>query len=203
PFRVVANQDFGEGGIKGLYVASEVLAELEIELVLAALLYRHGEGETLFLGRPGDIGSELLVDEQPGPLPGSAFLDSPAEALEDDLFGLPDPGCLFWGRCALDAEEALLKGRPMIDGQHVQVPVVAKAHRSLTPLPQCSSGSLQLAGAGHHLTDRLADLRGGLPPNLQRGPPAHDVVHRHRPLLIDGMNHLAPDVGAVGMDSLQ
>ena len=56
---------------------------------------------------------------------------------------------------------------------------------------------------GHHLTDRLAHLGGGLPPDLQRGPPPHDVVHAARPLPVDRVEHLAPDVGSGRVDRLQ
>src|SRR5205807_8739715 len=39
--------------------------------------------------------------------------------------------------------------------------------------------------------------------NLERRAPAHDVIHGHGPFLVDGVDHLAPDVGATRVYSLQ
>ena len=63
--RVVAHEHLGEVGVELLDVRAEVVAVLEVELVLARLLDRHREQEAALLRLLRDaLGrAELLVDE--------------------------------------------------------------------------------------------------------------------------------------------
>src|SRR5207247_3614683 len=63
---VVADQHLGEGRVERLDMAGKLLAVLEIELLLPALLHR-GRGEiSLARGVAQDRGAELLVDADAG-----------------------------------------------------------------------------------------------------------------------------------------
>ena len=63
---VVTDEHLGEVGVELLDVLAELGPVLEVELVLAGLLDRHGELQALGAGLGGDVAAELLVDEHAG-----------------------------------------------------------------------------------------------------------------------------------------
>src|ERR687894_1890097 len=63
PLGVPAHEHLGERGVEGLDVGAEVVPVLEVELVLSALLDRHGQDETVALCSSRRLGAELLVDQ--------------------------------------------------------------------------------------------------------------------------------------------
>src|SRR2546422_865971 len=108
--RVVAHEDLAEGGRERLDVARVVVAVLEVELVLAALLRRDG-GEKATRPRVAeDHGAELFVDEDTGARFRHATSDGGEETLVDDRLRRRDPLRLLGGERALPAAEARLEG---------------------------------------------------------------------------------------------
>jgi hypothetical protein len=109
-------------------VAPEILAVLEVELVLAALL-RAGRGDETALARIlENCGAELLVDEDPGAVLGYATRHRRLEAVVDHLLGLGDLRRLFGAERSRPAEHALLERPAVIEGQDVEGFGVAQAH---------------------------------------------------------------------------
>jgi hypothetical protein len=90
-------------------VRAEVVAVLEVELVLAALLDGHGEDDALLLRAPSQVRAELLVDQHAGRVSRSALVETPEESLEDDRLCIRDALSVFRAGCALDAQHLLLE----------------------------------------------------------------------------------------------
>jgi hypothetical protein len=65
-FRVVAHQHLAEGRGEGLDVVRKVIAVLEVELVLPALLRRTDRGNAVGDGIAPDRGAELLAGQDAG-----------------------------------------------------------------------------------------------------------------------------------------
>src|SRR5262245_14624783 len=128
--RVVANEHLGEVRVERLDVVAELVAVLEVELILPALLHRHREAEPHGLRVARDAGSELLVHEHPSRRRVNALVQRAARPLEDDALGVCDLAGLVLVRLALDAEELLLERPSVIERQDVQLPVVPELHRS-------------------------------------------------------------------------
>jgi hypothetical protein len=125
---VQAHEHLREVGVEALDVLAEGVAVLEVELVLAALLDRHRELEALLLRPLGDPVAELLVDEHAGRRGVEPALHRQLHALEDQLLGVRDRRRLLLRRVALDPEHLLLEGATVIEGQDVQLAVVAERH---------------------------------------------------------------------------
>src|SRR5262249_32249553 len=109
---VVADEHLRVGRVEVLDVPAEVGAELEVELVAAALLDGHRERETALARTAGDAGAELLVDEEAGGALVDAVGDGELERVVDHALGVRD---------ALLAAEELRERGAMVEGEHVQV----------------------------------------------------------------------------------
>ena len=94
--RVVAHEDLAEGGGERLDVARVVVAVLEVELVLAALLRRRSGEKTPRPRVAEDRGTELLVDEDAGMRFRHAASDGD-ESRRDDRLRRRDPLRLLGG----------------------------------------------------------------------------------------------------------
>ena len=133
---VVADQDLGEVGVVALDMRPEVLAVLEVELVLPALLDRHRELDTARLRLLRDLSgpAELFIDERAGDRLIRAVAERGLEALEDQVLAVCDPLRLLGIRVALDAE-ALGERPAVIEREDVQLAVVGPGHgRSSLPV---------------------------------------------------------------------
>src|SRR5207244_12119503 len=103
-----------------LDVARVVVAVLEVELVLAALL-RRGGGEKGTRPRVAeDRGAELFVDEETGVRFRHAAGDGGEEALGDGCLRRRDSLRLLGGERALPAEEARLEGPAVVERENVE-----------------------------------------------------------------------------------
>src|SRR5437899_307911 len=117
---VVAHEDLAEGGRERLDVACVVVAVLEVELVLPALLRRRG-GEKATRPRVAeDRGAELFVDEDSGARLRHATSDRGEEALVDDRLRRRDPRRLLGGERPLPAEETRLERPAVVEGEDVE-----------------------------------------------------------------------------------
>ena len=108
----------------------EVVAVLEVELVLAALFRWAGGHITLRLRITQDRDAELLVDKNSGSLFGNASGDRGKEAVVDDAFRCGDLGRLFGSQSAGPAEHLGFKRPAMVERQNIQGSVEAKRHGS-------------------------------------------------------------------------
>src|SRR3954451_17494402 len=144
---VVADEHLGEVGVELLDVRAEVLAVLEVELVLPALLDRHRELEPVVLGGLGNPGglAELLVDECAGHGRVGPALQRGFEALVDEMLAVRDRLRLLGRGVSLDPEPLLLERPAVVERQDVQLAVVAQSHRSVAPPSTC----LPFAGQGY------------------------------------------------------
>jgi hypothetical protein len=127
-------------------VVAELVAVLEVELVLARLLDGHRQRQAVLGRELRDVRAELLVDQHAGGARVDAALDRLLHALEDQLLGVRDRLGLFLGRIALDPEHLLLERASMIEGQDVQLSVVAEGHRQYLA-KSCGPVSLVLYAA--------------------------------------------------------
>ena len=118
--RVVAHEDLAEGGQELLDVAREVVAVLEVELVLTALLRRGGGEEATRPRVAEDRGAELLVDEDARARLRHATRDGGKEAVVDDRLGRRDPRRLLGGEHALPAEQARLERPAVVEREDVE-----------------------------------------------------------------------------------
>src|SRR5262249_27002262 len=97
-----------------------IVAVLEVELVLAALLRGCGGEKASRLGVAEDRSAELLIDEDAG-----AFLRHPTgdgreQAVVDDRLGGNAPFGLLLRKRALPAEEARLEGPAVVERKNVE-----------------------------------------------------------------------------------
>ena len=120
--------DLREVGVELLDVGAEVLAVLEVELVLARLLDRHREQQPVLFGLLGDARrrAELLVDEAAGGVRIHALLRRLQEPFEDQALRVGDLLGLLRRRIALDSEHLLLEGPAVIERQDVELAAVAE-----------------------------------------------------------------------------
>ena len=114
--------------MEGLDVSSEVLAVLEVEVLLATLLRRGGEGEALGCRIPENGRSELLIHEDAGLGFGDAGGKRALEAVVDDLFGGGNLRRLRGIKGALPAEHFRLEAPPVVERQNVKGRVIAANH---------------------------------------------------------------------------
>jgi hypothetical protein len=130
--RPVDPEWFGEGRVELLDVPAEVLAVLEVELVLAALL-RGTRDDVPRRGRVAeDRRAELLVHEDSRSRLRHAPGDRRLEALIDDAFGIRDLGGLFGRQGAVPAEHLRLERAAVIEREDVGRSVESQFHRLLS-----------------------------------------------------------------------
>jgi hypothetical protein len=110
-------------------VAREILAVLEVELVLSAFLGRTGGDDALGLRIAQDRGAELLVDQDAGLVGGRAAAQRRAEAVLDDLLGAGDFGGLRVAERRLETEKPALEGTAVIERLDVERPIVPARHQ--------------------------------------------------------------------------
>ncbi len=106
----------------------EALAILEIELLLPALLDRHGELEAAILRLTRDVATELLVDKNALDALLEATLRGCLHALVDEVLGVLDRLRLLGIGIALDPEHLLLEGPAMVERQDEELAVVPECH---------------------------------------------------------------------------
>ena len=125
---VVAHEHLREIGVELLDVGAEVLAVLEVELVLPGLLHRHREQQPTVLGLLGNaLGrAELLVHQAAGGVRVHALLGRLQQALEDEVLRVRDRVRLLGRGVALDAEHLLLEGPAVVEREDVELAVVAE-----------------------------------------------------------------------------
>src|SRR6185369_6015016 len=119
-----------EGRVEGLDMAREILAILEVELLLSALLRRAGGDDALGSGIAEDGGAELLVHQDAGLLLGRASGERRQQAVVDDLLGARDLGSLRIAQRRLPAEQPGLEGAAVIEGQNIERVVVPSRHQA-------------------------------------------------------------------------
>src|SRR4029079_3120510 len=126
---VVANEHLGEVGVELLDVRAEVLAVLEIELPLAALLDRHRQLDALVLDRLRDFGrpAELLVDQRAAAGGVDAALECRLDPLEHEVLAVGEALGFLGRRIARDVE-ALGERATVVEGEDVELSVVAEGH---------------------------------------------------------------------------
>src|SRR6185437_3055398 len=97
-------------------VLAELLAVLEVELVLPALLDGHGELEAACLGLGGDVGrgAELLVHQRTGDAGLRAALQRVQKPLENNVLAVRDALDVLGCGVARQAEPLLLEGAAMV-----------------------------------------------------------------------------------------
>src|SRR4029450_323551 len=83
--RVIAHQHLAEGRMKSFDMFGKVLAVLEVEFVLTALLSGASNGVAVLLCLTKDGGAELLVDQDASLLLWYTGLDRGAEAVVNHL----------------------------------------------------------------------------------------------------------------------
>src|SRR5207244_1855239 len=120
-------------GVELLDVGAEVVAVLEVELVLTGLLDRHRQLEAPLLGLDRDVAAELLVHEHPAGLLVEALLGGREHALEDQVLGVADGLSLLLGGVPLDPEHLLLERAAMVEREDEELAVVAECHWDVPP----------------------------------------------------------------------
>ena len=103
-FRIVAYEHLAEGGRERGDMLGEVLAELEVELVLPALLHRYARDASARARVAQYGGAELLVNEDPRLFARHAAGYGRREAVVDDALGRRDPLGLLRVERSLPAE---------------------------------------------------------------------------------------------------
>ena len=95
---VVADQHLREVRVELLDVRAEIVAVLEVELVLAGLLDRHRQLEAVLAGARRDVRPELLIDQHPAGAGLGAALHGLEHPLKDQPLGRRDRLDLLGGR---------------------------------------------------------------------------------------------------------
>jgi len=135
-FRFVADEHLAERGVELLDVLDEVIAVLEVELRLAALLGgARPFAKTVRRRVAKDGGAELLIDEDAGFILGDPGCDGVLEAVVEIT-------CLAAAICASAPGSAALHPNILVsndpDGrrQDVQVPIESDRHRTTSRSPR-------------------------------------------------------------------
>src|SRR6266852_1933285 len=118
--RIVAHEHLAKGWLKGLDVLSEVLAVLEVELVLPALLGGTSEHVALRRRIAKDGSTELLIHEDARLVLGYAGGDGGPETVVDHLLGGGDLRGLLGAQRALPAEHLRLERPAVVERQEIQ-----------------------------------------------------------------------------------
>ena len=108
--------------------------------------------------------AELLVDEHAGGVGVDAALDRDLHALVDQLLGVADRLGLLRGGIALDPEHLLLEGAPVVEGEDVELSVIAEGHWGSTFVVTWRGGqqaTLPRREAELHRPELHAGHRGG------------------------------------------
>src|SRR5207245_7043334 len=124
------NENLAEGRLEHFDVPGEVIAVLEVELRLAALLGRARCGVPLRRRIAKDGGAELLVHEDAGFLLGDAGYDGALEAVVDHLLGGRDLRRLLGGQRSLPPDHLGLERPPLVEWQDVQVSIASEPPRT-------------------------------------------------------------------------
>ncbi len=163
---VVAHEHLREVGVEALDVRPEVIAVLEIEHLLTGALGGHRELQSPLarLARHGR--AELLIHQHAGHRRVGPCADGLQQALEDEVLGVGDDRRLLGIWLALDAEELLLKRAAVVEGENVELVVVAEFHglsiakvhwrRAAGPASAVAAGRARVQQAGR---GTLADTR--------------------------------------------
>src|SRR5262249_23026027 len=106
-----------------------VLAVVEVELLLAALLGWAGDHIALLRCVAQDGSAELFVHQDAGPVGGNSSGDRRQKAVVDDPFGGGDLCPRFARQTSLPAEHLRLEGAAMVEGKDVQRLIKSKGHR--------------------------------------------------------------------------
>ncbi len=170
---VVPHEHLGEVGLEIEDVRAELLAVLEVELVLPALLHRHRELDAALVRVAGDVGAELLVHQHPHRL-ADRLLGGPVgggeRPLVDHGLRIGDALSLLGRGVARDPEELLLERPAMIEREDVELPFVAECHLFLRP-PRRLSGASPRRPRGVRAAERPT-TRPGRTRCYPRGPRA-------------------------------
>src|SRR3979411_3158484 len=109
-------------------MGAEIVAVLEVELVLTGLLDRHREPQSVLLGALRDVRTKLLVDEHAGRAGLGAATYGLEHAFEYQPLGVADRLGLLGRWVALDPEHLLLERTTVVEREDVELSVVAKGH---------------------------------------------------------------------------
>ena len=126
PVGVVAHEHLREVGVEALDVLAELLPVLEVEHLLARALGGHRQPQALRAGLLGNGRAELLVHQHPRHGRVGAGGHRLLQALEDEVLGVGDHRRLLRVGFALDAEELLLEGAPVVEREDVELLVIAE-----------------------------------------------------------------------------
>ena len=118
-------------GSNASYVGAEVVAVLEVELVLSRTFDGHREREPRVERGARDCGAVLLVDEHSRADTRCAVFDRAHECLVDEVLRVDDAGVHRGRDRRSGSEEALLEGPAMVEGHEVERLVVAERHHGL------------------------------------------------------------------------
>ncbi len=130
-FGVVADEDFDEGGLEAFDVGGVIVAELEVEFVLAALFHGHGDDVFVGAGIIEDGVAEFFIDEKAGVFFGDSGGECGFEAVVDDGFAVGDVLDLGGGHGFLVAEDFGTVGVAVVEGEDVEGVGVAGGHGGL------------------------------------------------------------------------
>ncbi len=106
----------------------ELLAVLEVELILPALLGRAGRDVAVLRRVAEDVGAELLVHQDAGLRLGDALGKGLLEAVVDHPLHGGDLRRLLVGQRPRPAEHVLLERPPVVEGQDVKRSIVSDGH---------------------------------------------------------------------------
>ncbi len=128
PFRVVAHQHFAKGRVELFDVPAELLAVLEVELVLAALLRGTGGNEPLLVSVVQNGRTKLLVHEDAGVILRYSVRDGGLEAVVNHLLDGGNLHDLLGAKLALPTEHVFRERGAVVEGQHIQGLVITNRH---------------------------------------------------------------------------
>src|SRR5262249_7761761 len=123
---VVANEDLREIRVELQNVGAEIVAVLEVKLVLTRLLDRHRKLQPRRTGALRNIPAELLIDQHTSSAPLRAAANRLDHPLVDQMLRVGDRRGLLGRRIALDPEHLLLERATMIERQDVEGAYVTK-----------------------------------------------------------------------------
>src|SRR3954447_9130270 len=153
--RVVADEHLREVRVELLDVGAEVVAVLEVELVLAGFLDRHRELDPVLLRAPRHLAAELLVHERTALARLGAPLERQLEALIDQRLRIGDAVDVLLRDLVAEPEPLLLERAAVIEGEYVELSLIAQRH-SVSPFVR----------EGHYDAARWSTLSTGPPTPL-------------------------------------
>src|SRR5262249_35582463 len=151
---VVADEHLREIRVELLDLVAELVAVLELELLLSRLLDGHRKAVAARLRLARDVGAVLRVDEDPGELLGRPVLDRALATLPDEALGARD--------LVVIAADHLLERASVVEGQDVETLVVAEvvdadgsAHLNSLPVKCVSFSRLWRASIRRTVPERV------------------------------------------------